>query len=182
MANDTRHAHRRSRYLRAFMQWHQAVKTRLPVQLIRAHRADPRRRDSLLYLFEGLPAALQVCVRNNEIGISVTHQGECWDFLVFFESQARRVADAGQDGYRCHQCIGHGKTWPTRQALWIEHDFETFLSWLREHLLTAQALELHRVDGGSWAALMPADESPTTAPVTTPATLVQRWPLTFPRL
>lgn len=42
----------------------------------------------------------------------------------------------------------------SREALWREHLFETFLAWINNTLATTSALALYRLDSATWVKLL----------------------------
>ncbi len=86
----------------------------------------------LEFTIPGLNPVLSFTLTTWELGVHVEWQGVWWDALVFFECCPEAVAD----GYICHICDSEDrKTYSSREALWIEHDFELFLEWVNTKLV-----------------------------------------------
>lgn len=84
---------------------------------------------------------------------------------MFFECCPEAVAD----GYICNLCDSEDrKIYSSREALWIEHDFEHFLEWVNANLAPAHWLALHgEPNFSTWAELVnePHPEAMVTVPV-----------------
>ena len=146
----------RHRYLRAFVEWLDERRDVLPAKLRRVQK----RKRSLVYRMDGYPEGLELVVRPGEVLVLVTQDGEVWDMLVCFESNAVRA----DGGYRCNQCYQDvAERWPTRQALWRCHDFDALARWLWSKLGIASRLELHQMSGMTWVALCTSPMAATTA-------------------
>lgn len=147
----------RNRYLRMFVTWHDSHRNDLPIPL--THRLT--RESRLEFGFRSYPEALFLQVRPAELTVGVRHHGEIWDFLVSTESYARHTSE----GYLFDECETPGKRWPTREQLWIEHDFNTLWHWIGERLRPAKFLTLQQHNSSTFARLssIPVD---TTAGAT----------------
>lgn len=79
--------------------------------------------------------------------------GECWDLVESHEAGA--VASAS--GYFCTLCVLEARVfYPSREALWRDHLFETFLEWVNDKLLKARWIGIygsHEI-GGTWVKLL----------------------------
>lgn len=84
---------------------------------------------------------------------------------MFFECYPKAVAD----GDICNLCDSEDrKIYSSREALWIEHDFEHFLEWVNANLAPAHWLALHgEPNFSTWAELVnePHPEAMVTVPV-----------------
>jgi len=83
---------------------------------------------------------------------------------VFFES----LPEAVSDGYICRLCASDERiTYPSREALWIDQDFEPFLEWVNTELTPTRWLALYEANSSTWAELVsqPNPEAMTTVPV-----------------
>lgn len=132
---------------RCFLRWLKENAARMQVPLVIESRTDRVIRCS----FAGHTRALEMTL-SHDIGIHVLHDGEWWDSLEFFEAWPI----ARHPGYICGFCKPeYQKTYPSRQALWEDHMFEPFLSWVNETLTTHAWLMLGQTDGGGilWAEL-----------------------------
>ena len=152
----------RRRFHRCFLRWLYANQARFitpPFQIIK--RTDR----FLTFTIPGLNPALSFCLSTWELGAHVEWQSIWWDALVFFESSP----EATLNGYICHLCEVEGRTtYPSREALWIAHDFEPFLEWVNTELTPTRWLVLNgEADAGTWARLAnePDPESAFNLPV-----------------
>ena len=85
--------------------------------------------------FFGANPILSVTLTRWEINIAVEWQGQCWDLVVSHEAGA--VASAS--GYFCTLCVPEARVlYPSREALWRDHLFETFFEWVNDKLLKAR--------------------------------------------
>lgn len=144
----------RLRIQRAFLRWLRANASRfsVPVKVIRrTHRC-------IDIGLENLNPCVNVFL-TWEIGVEVSWQGECWDFLTFFEAAPEKTPQ----GYVCKMCEPEARTlYPSREALWTDHLFEPFLAWINDELVPARWLALYGARGKSTAAWLektrPEDE------------------------
>ena len=151
----------RRRFHRAFIQWLHDNQSRFltaPFQII-------KRTDNFLVLtIPGLNPALSFGLSTWELGIHVEWQNTRWDSLVFFES----LPEAVSDGYICRLYYADERiTYPHREALWIDQDFEPFLEWVNTELTPTRWLALSEANSSTWAELVsqPNPEAKTTVPV-----------------
>jgi hypothetical protein len=157
-----RHPKARRCFHRAFFQWLNANQSRFltpPFQRI-------KRTDRLFtFTMPGLNPLLSFGLSTWEIGVHVEYQGVWWDTLIYFESNPKAVAD----GYLCTLCDAEfQKIYPSREALWIEHDFEPFLDWVNKELTSTRWLALDgALNEATWAKLVdqPDPESAINFPV-----------------
>ncbi len=116
-----------------------------------------KRSDRLLWMaFDGLTPAIGANLSRYDIDVWVEWDGDCWD-LVFSEW----VSVAGRRGaYVCEACPAEAHTiFASREALWREHLFEAFLSWINNTLATASVLALYQWHGGTWVKLLREGEA-----------------------
>lgn len=149
----TRRKHR-DRYLRAFLAWLADQRSTLGVRLLHMHT----RKHYLIYQIEGYGGLLELCVRRGDISVAAMRNGEVWDLLYCLES----VMSRQKDGFVCTLCEPPSETYPSAEALWVAHDFESLADWLRNTLSGHPHIEFHEREGMTWAALAP---SPAAAPV-----------------
>lgn len=137
----------RPRIQRAFVHWLRANASRfaVPVKIIRCqHRC-------MDIALEHLNPCLEIFL-TWEIGVGVTWQGTFWDYLTSFEAAPIHTPQ----GYVCDLCEPEGRdVYTSREALWIDHLFEPFLTWVNEELVPARWLALYgSIDfGATWAKL-----------------------------
>jgi hypothetical protein len=108
--------------------------------------------DYILFTFPGLAGNLAGSFnRRSGISISVTYEGECWDFLGDFDT----IEEYSHSGYFCGLCLPETrKYYDTRKEFWEVHCFETFLQWCNETLAPANWLGLYDYDGMTEARLL----------------------------
>lgn len=95
----------------------------------------------------GITNALQIGYSTrNGITVSVYWLGEHCDFLGDCEVAERK----SRKGYYCAFCYEDLRVYyPTREELWIQHGFETFLEWCNTELLKYNWLEIKMGRGTS---------------------------------
>jgi len=157
----------RSRIHRTFFQWLHDNQSRF----LTAPPCLGKRTDRCLgFTIPGLNSVLSFSLTKYELGVHVEWQGEWWDALIFFESCPEAVAN----GYVCHLCESDSqktslsKIYPSREALWIAHEFEPFLEWVNTKLVPAHWLALYgEANSGTWVKLVsePNSEAMITVPV-----------------
>lgn len=160
----TRHLRKaRPRIQRAFLKWLDENQTRF---LTAPPRLGKRTDRHLELILPGLNPVLWISL-TWEIDVGVDWQSTCWDLLTCFEFEA--IPEPTEGGYRCKLCSPEfQKIFPTREALWIDHEFEPFLEWVNTVLLHARWLALYgEADSGTWAKLVdePDPEAAATVPV-----------------
>lgn len=144
-----RHYKVRRRLHRSFLNWLQDNQTRFltpPFQIL-------KRNDRILqFTLKHLNPALSFRLTTWELGVDVDWMGDNWDVLIYFESIPTKVAM----GYQCRLCLGEDVTvYPSREALWIAHDFECFLHWVNHTLLPAKWLAISgQQNEMTWAKLV----------------------------
>lgn len=113
-----------------------------------------RRTDRWIQMaFVGANPILSAILTRWEINIAVEWQGQCWDLVESHEAGA--VASAS--GYFCTLCVPEARVfYPSREALWRDHLFETFLEWVNDKLLKARWIGIYgsREIGGTWVKLL----------------------------
>lgn len=84
------------------------------------------------------------------ISIVAAWKGEIYDMLWDDDL----IAQHGPQGWFCSLCSPTDRPYfPTVEALWIEHLFDSFRRWVDGQLRPAVMLEFHRRDGATWAKL-----------------------------
>ncbi|PXW93519.1 hypothetical protein C7444_11930 [Sphaerotilus hippei] len=142
----------RRQFLRAFVRWAQHHRADLPFSL----RTTLRRDDHLTFTMRGIHPALVLVVGRQEVCVDIHHAGRSWDMLGCFEAVARHRPD----GHHCDLCLDQQQTWPTREALWLDHCFEPLAAWMAGPLTSARWLDLCAHEGMTWATLTDADRTP----------------------
>lgn len=103
--------------------------------------------------FVGANPILSATLTRWEINIAVEWQGQCWDLVESHEAGAV----ASGSGYFCTLCVPEARVfYPSREALWRDHLFETFLEWVNDKLLRARWIGIygsHEI-GGTWVKLL----------------------------
>ena len=89
-------------------------------------------------------------VIKGDVSVAAIQDEEVWDLLYSNES----VTKGTQSGYVCTLCDAPTH-YPSREALWREHDFDALGDWLRSNVLNHPRLEFHSYKGGgTWACLV----------------------------
>ncbi len=148
----------RPRIQRCFVDWLETARPRLFIQ----PRVTTRSDHVLEMTFDGLTPAIGANLSRDDIDVWVEWDGTCWD-LVFSEY----LSVAGRRGaYVCEACPPEVRTiYASREALWRDHLFETFLAWINNTLAKASVLALSRSDGGStWVKLLREGDVPGDGP------------------
>src|SRR6266516_2150651 len=65
--------------------------------------------------------------RNSELSVGISYKGEFWDFIGDFDGYAEQRSSGG---WFCRLCVEqeNQEQFPSRDALFIAHGFEPFLS------------------------------------------------------
>jgi hypothetical protein len=145
----------------AFLAWFEEARSRLAIA-ISIGRSTPEVTEFTFALANPvLIGSLATC---GDLVISADWEGVCWDFL--FSEEVRPEKSHG--GVVCAVCERESKhrTFPTLEALWLDHLFRPLEDWINTKLAVAQAVPLYRTDHGgtTWARLVSAGEpldSPT---------------------
>jgi len=139
----------RPRIQRAFVRWFRENRARFAVP-VRLTKITAR---GIELNFPSHPDCLSVWLSRSELDVFVEWKGDCWDMLISLDCAPEPVPG----GYRCALCTESVTIWPTREALWCDHLFEPFLTWVNERLAPACWLSLYslhgRPDDTTWAAL-----------------------------
>ena len=124
----------RPRIQRAFVLWFRENRARfkVPVRLTTVTHAG------IMLNFPSHTECLCVLLSRGDLSVHVKWQGVAWDMLISLDAWPEPV----NGGYRCSLCLGEIEIWPTREAIWIDHLFEAFLSWVNECLATADTLRI----------------------------------------
>jgi hypothetical protein len=81
---------------RAFLKWLEDNRARFAGEIKLGRRAD----SGLEFSFAGINSAISGTLTTWEIIVTVTHEDECWDFLLSLDAEPKRV----QGGYVCDLC------------------------------------------------------------------------------
>ena len=82
--------------------------------------------------FSGIsPRVWATLKRNSEVSVGISFKGECWDLVIDFDAYAEQRSS---HGWFCRLCAEQGKQelFPSRDALFVAHGLEPFLSWANE--------------------------------------------------
>ncbi len=113
-----------------------------------------RRKHRFSFCFSGIAPSIQGCITHwGGMVISVEYQGETWEFIADLDMAPERL---GKGQYVCRFCEENaGVVYPTREALWIEHGFETILAWCNERFQPGLQVVLCETNegGGRWVEL-----------------------------
>jgi len=139
----------RPHILRLFQCWLKTSRSRFQIpapQLV--HCND----QSLRFTFPSLPGNFAgVFNRMSGITLAVNFRGECWDLIGDFHT----VEEHNGRGFFCRLCLPEYRMYyPSREALWTQHCFESFLQWCNETLAPAKWLALYDYDGMTEARLL----------------------------
>jgi len=148
------------------------------------HRADFRHppmavrrfKRHVTFRFKGIVPSIWGAIKEcGFIEVGVDHHGQCWDLLADFDIAPKRLPGGN---YICEYCEEATRTiYPTREALWIEHGFESLRAWCNAELRADRQMVLFGTEdgGGRWACLKPLSYVPAMD-----AHLVARYPLAPP--
>ena len=137
---------------RIFRRWFVSSRRRLQAHL----EIVSRLRSTLKLRITGITSQIEIHLRHGELGVTVNHQQQFWDFIQLFEIYPQRL----RRGYSCRLCFPVGrKTYVTIASLWRAHAFEPLLTWINDTLLRAQWLCLQSFGGGTTGASLMVDES-----------------------
>ena len=134
---------------REWLRWLSENRQRFAVPIRITRRTDR----GIEMAFVGANPILSAILTRWEINIAVEWQGECWDLVESHEAYAR----SSTSGYFCFLCIPEARVfYPSREALWREHLFETFLEWVNDRLLKARWIGIYgsRELGVTWVKLL----------------------------
>ncbi len=145
---------------RCFAAWHDANTRRFLVP-VRCGEPTPR---SLRLDFPslGLEENLYASLRDSEITVYASAEGEVWNLLVSLDLLVPKRVEGG---WVCRHCVGGvpytgitPRLYASREALWRDHLFEDFLAWVNTKLARADTLAFYRFgEGGTSAYLLPVD-------------------------
>jgi hypothetical protein len=137
---------RRPHFQRAFVEWLKFNASRFLVSV----RISCVNSQGVALCFPDHPPYLAVWLDQAGLNVSVEWQGECKDLLLSLDA----VPQFEHGIYRCSLCVDADQSWPTLAALWCDHLYEPFLSWVNGELATARKLRIYEIEGGStWAEL-----------------------------
>lgn len=147
---------------RAFFAW---LVTKPACSSLSAILIKERQDDFVSFTLQGLNPALSFGLSKWELGVHVQWQGIHWDSLIFFES----IPQAKSGSYVCALCEAeYQKHYPNKTALWVDHDFEPFLEWINNQLISTRWLALYGIaEGSTWASLVdqPDCDAQTNLPI-----------------
>jgi hypothetical protein len=140
---------------RAFLRWFNENRTRFKVPI---HLAGISAKGAKFH-FRNCPDCISIWLANDELCVHVEWQGEPWD--VLFETDLYPCQTP--DGFKCTLCEpDEGKSaafYPTREALWQDHNFARFLKWVNEKFASARWLRISCINdrGSTWAELIQSE-------------------------
>lgn len=134
--------HVRPRVQRAFLGWFEINRMRFAIQPLIVRRTDRR----LTLSFTGITPLISAFLSDENIHVVVDLDGTRMDTLFSSDMFLRR----DRHGYFCALCDGQSsENHLSREALWIEHVFESFLRWVNDTLAPTKWLRLLNVDHGT---------------------------------
>jgi hypothetical protein len=139
----------RPRIQREFLHWLSENRQRFAVPVRITRRTDRW----IEMAFVGANPILSAILTRWQINIAVEWEGECWDLVESHEAGAVRSAS----GYFCTLCVPEARVfYPSREALWRDHLFETFLEWVNDKLLKARWIGVYGSPeiGVTWVKLL----------------------------
>lgn len=139
----------RNRVYRAFLKWRKSVRSRISIPIRMRGYMD----EYVHFSFDGITSAIFVMLNSQEITVTVDWEGRNWDTIFNAEVNPRR----SRLGYICEHCQpGSRRVFPTLEALWRDHLFEPFLSWLNYELAVSDVIGLcgSPSDGYTYAMLL----------------------------
>lgn len=99
--------------------------------------------------------------QNGEIDVAVHWEGNTWDFLYWGDYVEPKPEPGGWFCAACEEVSAQrgqrAERYATLPALWRDHSFEPFREWVNTKLAQSDTLGLARIEGMSWAVLLPAD-------------------------
>lgn len=122
----------RTCFQRAFVRWFQENCSRfaVPVRLASVTAKGVRLN------FPNHPDCIFVWLNHMGLSVCVDWDGTCWDMLISLDVSEKAVPG----GYRCELCEDANSSWLTLEALWQNHLYEPFLSWVNNELAPAHRL------------------------------------------
>jgi len=108
------------------------------------------RRNSFTMRFRGINAAIKCHITSHDYSISVSNEGECWDFIAEGDISEQRTS-SGQ--YFCEMCeTERRELFATRVALWEDHIFKPILNWANKNLIKTKWVCLFQYGEGATMA------------------------------
>lgn len=150
---------------RALQRWYDRNRRSIPIALsFSAYGAGTT------VVLEGIHPAIGVCVLPDQMNVSVSLDGECWDFLM--SEDILPIFDGVH--WWCDICRNEGRHAPFQsiEALWQDHFFDQLADWIRDVLAPARYAVLHgsHGEGATWVEL--SREAP--CPASSNGTIVLR--------
>src|SRR5437868_1997466 len=101
----------RRKIQRAFLSWIEENRARFAIAMKLGQRADK----VLEFSFDGINRAIAGELTTWEIIVSVTHEDEFWDALLWLETVPKHI----EGGYVCDLCPPESRPiFPDRESLW----------------------------------------------------------------
>ena len=108
--------------------------------------------------FNNFPDCFVVRVTSDELAVHVYWEGEWWDMIIDLDAWIYPT----HAGYKCRCCYDDENknesfpTFPTEAALWLDHLFDPFLTWVNEKLAPARWLQISCTNdrGARWETLI----------------------------
>lgn len=134
--------HVRPRVQRAFLRWFEINRMRFAILPRIVRRIDHR----LTLSFTGITPLISAFLSDENIHAVVEIDGTRMDTLFSSDLFLKR----DRNGYFCTLCDWQSaENHLSRESLWIEHVFESFLRWVNDTLAPAQWLRVLNVDHGA---------------------------------
>lgn len=156
---------------RDFIRWYSQHANEFGMPLKYLKRTDT----ALDMSFEGLNDLLVISLyaNNNEIGVHLELNDDWVNSLILFESYPKKVTD----GYICSLCLPEAKKlFASREAIWLDHLYEPFLTWVNETLIPAQWLIIQgKLSKDDWSTVNIVKKLPAKTLLTTDTTILAVW-------
>jgi len=115
------------------------------------------RRNSFTMRFWGINSAIHCTITSHGYSISVSNEGEYWDFIAEGDISEQRTSSGR---YFCKMCEPERRElFPTRFALWEDHIFQPIMNWANNNLLKTQWVCLFQYGQGSTMAQVVDEKS-----------------------
>ena len=137
---------RNHRHLKSFTHWLTKNQHRflLPVKLQKIGARKTK------LVFPELPKVIGIGLSTWNLSVHVTWEERCMDLLLDLDCMVHKTFR----GYQCELCERPREIWTTLEAMYVDHLYEPFLSWVNEALHPATGVAIYEMRGSTWAELM----------------------------